>query len=97
MIGPVLSAASLASFLLIIVGVGGGVFCFFQAVYGYYEALLPGICCWMAALMELNGLFACHSSFAQFIAADLVDIGLVFSVCVFLYRLRKKEEGEGCG
>ena len=84
-----LTAFNIASLLMIGVGVCGGIYCFFLFAKGFYESALPGICSWMAALLEGNYLFAKDSSYTQMLAWNVVDMGLIVCVCVFLHRLSK--------
>lgn len=82
-----LTAYNMGSLTMIVVGVVGGGYCFFMFSRGYYESALPGICCWMSSLLEGNYLFAKDQSYTQLLAGNVVDIGLIFCVCVFLHRL----------
>ncbi len=82
------------SIFMIIAGVTGGAYCLYLFSLGLYEALLPGLCSSMAAVLETNWVLTLDSSPLQLVAWNAVEMGFILSVCSLLkkrYDFLKKE------
>lgn len=86
-------AFNAASIFTITASAVGGFFCFSKFAKGCYEAALPGICCFMGSFMEMNFVLTGDWSYSLVIARNVMDMGLILCVCVFLHRLYKCEGG----